>query len=66
MGHNSFISRGVFSSISATEFRVICTCYDGTMSITDIDTNDMNMEESLFVKAIQKKTLSVHNMQVIH
>lgn len=39
MGHNSFISRGVFSSISATEFRIICGCYDGTISITDVDLN---------------------------
>ena len=51
MGHNSFISRGVFSSISATEFRIICGCYDGTISITDVDLNELNPENGLFIKA---------------
>lgn len=51
MGHNSFISRGVFSSISATEFRIICGSYDGKISITDVDLSTLIEEKSLFVRA---------------
>ncbi|CAD8194722.1 unnamed protein product [Paramecium pentaurelia] len=66
VGHNSFISRGVFSSISATEFRIICGCYDGTISITDVDLNQLNPENGLFVKAQEKeKVLQVKNIQSV-
>ncbi|CAD8211192.1 unnamed protein product [Paramecium pentaurelia] len=66
VGHNSFISRGVFSSISATEFRIICSCYDGTISITDVDLNQLNPENSLFIKAQEKeKVLQVKNIQSV-
>jgi len=66
VGHNSFISRGVFSSISATEFRVICACYDGKISITDVDLNLLIEEKGLFVRATeQDTTLQVKNMQSV-
>ncbi|CAD8115360.1 unnamed protein product [Paramecium sonneborni] len=66
LGHNSFISRGVFSSISATEFRIICGCYDGTISITDVDLSQLNPENNLFVKAQEKeKVLQVKNIQSV-
>ncbi|KAM3138012.1 hypothetical protein pb186bvf_009907 [Paramecium bursaria] len=54
IGHNSFIQRAAFSSISASDFRIICGCLDGSVSFTDLKLNQLKEQNSLFIKAQNK------------